>query len=64
MKSVLITILLFAAVMLAIRFDVFEIMSGPVAYAVSTFVLIVVFLIALKVLGNPLKGKDNTHEKS
>ena len=64
MKSVLITILLFAAIVLAIRFHVFEIMSGRTAYIISAFILIAVFLIALKILGNPLKGKDNTHEKS
>lgn len=63
MKSVLITILLFAAVMLAIRFHVFDIMSGTKAYCICAFILALVLLIALKTLGNPFANKDKPHEK-
>ena len=63
MKSVLITILLFASVLLAIRFNDFEVMSGRLAYYVSSFLLITVLLIAVKVIGNPFGGKDDQHEK-
>lgn len=63
MKSVLITILLFALVLLAIRFNVFEIMSGKLAYYVSFGLLISVLLVAVKVIGNPFGGKDDQHEK-
>lgn len=63
MKSVFVTILLFAAVMLAIRFHVFDIMSGSMAYYISASLLIAVLLIALKVIGSPFASKDNKHEK-
>ena len=63
MKSVLITILLFAAVMLAIRFHIFDMMSDIRAYCISAFVLIVILLIAFKTLGSPFAGEDNKHEK-
>ena len=63
MKSVLITILLFAAVMLAIHFHVFDIMSGTTAYCISAFLLIIVLLIAFKVLGSPFASKDKSDEK-
>ena len=63
MKSIFITILLFAAVMLAIRFGVFDLMSGTGAYCVSFGLLIIVLLIAFKTLGNPFAGKDKKHEK-
>lgn len=63
MKSVFITILLFAAVMLAIYFNVFDFMSSTVAYYLSFGLLIIVLLIALKTLGNPFTGKDKSDEK-
>jgi len=63
MKSVVITILLFAAVMLAIRFHVFDIMSGTKAYCIGAFLLIMVLLIAFKVLGSPFASKDKSDEK-
>ena len=63
MKSVLITILLFAFVMLAIRFHIFELMSGRIAYCVSFLTLVVVLLFAFKTLGTPFARKDDKHEK-
>lgn len=63
MKSIVITILLFAAVMYAIQFGVFEVMSSSYLYYISAGLLIIVLLIALKILGNPLKNKDGRHDK-
>lgn len=63
MKSVLITILLFTAVLLAIKYHVFDVMSSTGAYCISAGLLVVVFLIALKVLGSPFARKDEKHEK-
>lgn len=63
MKSVFITILLFTVVMLAIYFGVFDFMSSTAAYYLGFGLLIIVFLIALKTLGNPFAGKDKKHEK-
>ena len=63
MKSVLITIFLFAVIVLAIRFHVFDVMSSSMAYYVSAGLLIVVLLIALKTFGNPFTGKGKHHEK-
>lgn len=64
MKSVLITILLFASIMLAIHFNIFEIMSGRLAYYISSFLLIAVLLVAVKIFGNPFTAKDDKHEKN
>jgi len=63
MKSVLITILLFAAVMCAIRFHVFDVMSSTYAYYISGALLCIVLLIAVKTLGNPFKKRNDRHEK-
>ncbi|MBR2299257.1 MAG: hypothetical protein IJ870_01625 [Alphaproteobacteria bacterium] len=63
MKSVVITILLFAAVMCAIHFGVFELMASPTLYYIGLAVLIIVFAIAWKILGNPFQNKDKQDEK-
>ncbi|MBO4294617.1 MAG: hypothetical protein J5896_04135 [Alphaproteobacteria bacterium] len=64
MKSVLITILLFAAVLLAMYFHVFDIMSSSLAYYISAGLLIIVLLIALKTFGSPFAHKGKDHEKN
>ena len=63
MKSVVITILLFAAVLCGIRFHVFDIMSSHIAYYISAGLLIIVLLLAFKILGSPFTGKGKQHEK-
>jgi len=63
MKSIFITILLFAAVMCAIQTGVFEFLSSTYLYYISVAVLAVVLIFAFKILGNPLKKKDDRHEQ-
>ena len=62
MKSIIITILMFALILLAVHFNVFEVMSSGYMYAFSFILVIIVLIIALKVLGNPFKYKDNDHD--
>lgn len=63
MKSIFITILLFAAVLCAMQFGVFDVMSSTYLYYISAGILVVVLIIAFKVLGNPLKNKDERHDE-
>ncbi len=57
MKSVLITFLLFGAVLLLIRFKVFDILSSTAFIWTSLLFLCVAIAAAFKVLGNPLSNK-------
>ena len=63
MKSIFITILLFAAVLCAMHFGVFDVMSSTYLQYISVGILVVVLIIAFKVLGNPLKNKDERHDE-
>lgn len=61
MKSILITILMFALASLAVYFHLFEIMSSPYAYALAFLFVIIVLLLAFKILGSPFRNKDEKH---
>ena len=63
MKSILITILLFAAVMCAIQFGVFDVLSNNYMYYVAVGFLLAVLIVAFKILGNPLKKDDRDEKK-
>ncbi len=63
MKSIIITALMFSAVLLAIRFHVFDIMSSRYLHYIAFLLLIIVFVFALKVLGNPFQSKDHKNDK-
>ena len=62
MKSVLITFLMFAVALGAMYAGVFNIMSSGYIYLLAGIVLLVVFIFAFKVLGNPF-AKDVKHGK-
>ena len=62
MKSIIITALMFAAVMLAIYFRVFEFMSGKYFHIAAFAALLGVLALALKILGNPFAGKEKEHD--
>lgn len=63
MKSIFITILLFMAVLLLIRFKVFDFLSSTGFMWASLIFLSIVLITAFKILGNPLLKKDKEHEK-
>ncbi len=67
MKSVLITFLLFGAVLLLIRFKVFDILSSTAFIWTSFIFLCIAIAAAVKVLGIPFlradQNKDKEHEK-
>ncbi len=63
MKSIIATILIFALILLALHFRLFEIMSSSYAYVISGLLVLVVLGFALKVFGSPFKNKDNRDEK-
>ena len=54
---------MFAAVMLALYFRVFEFMSGKYFHIAAFAVLVVVLALALKILGNPFAGKEKNDDK-
>lgn len=62
MKSVLITFLMFAVALGAMYVGFFDIMSSGYIYLLAGIVLLVVFIFAFKVLGNPF-AKDVKHGK-
>ncbi len=63
MKSILITILMFALASLAVYFHLFEIMSSPYAYGIAFIFVMIALGFALKVLGLPSKDKDGKHDE-
>ncbi len=62
MKSVFITLLMFAVALGAMYAGVFDIMSSGYMYALASLILLIVFILAFKVLGNPFT-KDVKHGK-
>lgn len=58
MKSVLISFVMFAVVLSAIYFGIFDILSSPYMLLFSATFVIIVLAVAVKVLGNPLADKD------
>lgn len=65
MKSIFITLLMFAVVLGAMRFELFDIMSSSYVYIFASVLLIIVFIFAFKILGNPLiKDKKNDNEQN
>ncbi len=63
MKSILVTILMFAAVMGAMQTDIFDIMSGSYMLGIAMVFLITVLFVAFKILGNPFIEQKNSKEK-
>ena len=62
MKSIFITLLMFAAALGAIHVGLFDVMSSSYAMIFAGLLLFVVFIFALKVLGNPF-AKDEKNDK-
>lgn len=62
MKSVLISFVMFAAILGAMYFGVFEAMSSFVMYVIADTILLLALVFAFKVLGNPFT-KDVKHGK-
>lgn len=65
MKSVFITLLMFAAVLSAIRFGVFDVISSTYVVVGATILVFITLIFAFKILGNPLtKDKKNDENKN
>jgi hypothetical protein len=65
MKSVFITLLMFAVTIGAIHFKIFDIMSSVYVYVLAFVLVIVSLIFALKILGNPLtKEEKNDNEQN
>ena len=62
MKSIIVTTLIFALLALAVGYNVFEITSSSYAYMLCSCVLIIAFVAAFRVLGNPFEKKDKDDE--
>lgn len=62
MKSVLISFVMFAVVLAAMYFDVFEILSSKYMYIFAFVCLGGALVFAFRVLGNPWSKKDNKHD--
>ena len=62
MKSIFITLLMFVAVLCAIRFKLFDVMSSNYVFALSLCFLILTFIFAIKILGLPF-SKDEKNDK-
>ena len=63
MKSVFISFLMFAVVLIAMYFDVFVILSSNYVMAIAFILVIAAFIFAFKVLGNPFKKDDKDDNK-
>jgi len=61
MKSVFISLLMFAAVLAAMYLGVFDILSSTYMMIFAIVCVVAALLFAYKVLGNPL-AKDNKHD--
>lgn len=64
MKSVFISFLMFAVVLLAMYAGIFEILASPYMTVFAVISVIAAMIFAVKVLGNPLTNKDNKNEKN
>ena len=62
MKSIFITLLMFVVALGAMHVGVFDVMSSSYAMIVAGSLLVIVFIFALKVLGNPF-AKDEKNDK-
>lgn len=61
MKSVLISFIMFAVIIAALHFNVFEVLSSRYAEAFGVICLLAALIFAFKKLGNPW-SKDKDHE--
>lgn len=62
MKSVLISFLMFAAVIAAMWLGIFDLLASPYMLAGAGICVIAALIFAFKVLGNPL-SKDNRNDE-
>ncbi len=59
MRTILVNIIIFAAVIAVWYFNIFEVFTMKYAFWVALILVIAVLGLALKVLGNPFAGGDN-----
>ncbi len=59
MRTILVNIIIFAAVIAVCYFNIFEVFTMKYAFWIALILVIAVLGLALKVLGNPFAGGDN-----
>ena len=62
MKSVLVSFLMFAIIITAIYFGVFDVLASPYMLLFATAFVVIVLIFAVRILGNPLANKDLKNE--
>lgn len=62
MKSVLVSFLMFAIIIAAIYFGVFDVLASPYMLLFATAFVVIVLIFAVRILGNPLANKDLKNE--
>lgn len=62
MKSVLVSFLMFAIIITAIYFGVFDVLASPHMLLFATAFVVIVLIFAVRILGNPLANKDLKNE--
>jgi len=63
MRAVLVNIIIFMAIMGAYYIDFFGWFTSRYAFVGALALVVIVFLIAIKVLGNPFAGGDDNDNK-
>ena len=62
MKSVLVSFLMFAIIITAIYFGVFDVLASTYMLLFATAFVVIVLIFAVRILGNPLANKDLKNE--
>lgn len=62
MKSVFVSFLMFAIIITAIYFGVFDVLASPYMLLFATAFVVIVLIFAVRILGNPLANKDLKNE--
>ena len=64
MKAFLANIIMLLMIILAYKFNLFAIMAHKSALIIAIVVVGIIFIVALKIRGNPLKREDNSHDQN
>lgn len=64
MKTFLANLIMLLMIILAYKFNIFALIAHKGTLIVAILVMGIVFIAAFKILGNPLKSKENNHEQN
>lgn len=63
MKTIFANIAMLVFIVLAYKFNIFAIMAHKGALIFAVVILAIIFIVAVKVLGNPFNRKEGEHDK-